>query len=42
VSARVRYEGAEVTAASITRPWVVVALKRSALARVREVRIRLR
>jgi hypothetical protein len=42
VTARVRYEGAEVTAASITRPWVVVALKRSALARVREVRIRLR
>jgi hypothetical protein len=40
VTAQVRYEGGEVAAASITRPWVVVALKRSALARVRDVRIR--
>jgi hypothetical protein len=41
VTAQVRYEGGEVAAASITRPWVVVALKRSALSRVRDVRIRL-
>jgi hypothetical protein len=42
LSAQVRYEGGEVAAASITRPWVVVTAKRSALARVRDVRIRLR
>jgi hypothetical protein len=42
VTVRVRYEGGETAAASATRPWVVVALKRSALARVRDVRIRLR
>jgi hypothetical protein len=42
VTAQVRYEGGEVAAASITRPWVVVALKRPALARVRDIRIRLR
>jgi hypothetical protein len=42
VTAQVRYEGGEVAAASTTRPWVVVALKRSALTRVRDVRIRLR
>ncbi|HEV7808832.1 MAG TPA: protease complex subunit PrcB family protein [Solirubrobacteraceae bacterium] len=35
VTAQVRYEGGEVAAASITRPWVVVAVKRSALAGVR-------
>jgi hypothetical protein len=42
VTARVRYEGGDVAAASITRPWVVVALDRAALARVRsDVRLRL-
>jgi hypothetical protein len=34
VTASVRYEGGEVAAASITRPWVVIAVTRAALARV--------
>lgn len=43
VTAQVRYEGGEVAAASIARPWVVVAVKRSAVAGVRgDVRLRLR
>lgn len=41
VTAGVRYEGGELVTQSIERPWVVVSLKRSALAGVRsEVRIR--
>ena len=40
VTAQIRYEGGEVAAACATRPWVVVAVKRAALARVRHVRIR--
>lgn len=43
VTTSVRYEGGDVATQSIERPWVVVALKRAALAGVRsEVRIRLR
>jgi protease stability complex PrcB-like protein len=43
VRGQVRYEGGEIAAASITRPYVVVAAKRSALAGVRgDVRLRLR
>jgi len=43
VTGRVRYEGGEFATQSIERPWVVVALKRAALAGVRsEARIRLR
>lgn len=43
VLGQVRYEGREIAAASITRPYVVVAAKRSALAGVRgDVRLRLR
>jgi hypothetical protein len=39
----VRYEGGSVAAPSITRPWVVVAVKRASLRRVRgNVKIRLR
>jgi uncharacterized protein involved in type VI secretion and phage assembly len=41
VTAGVRYEGGELVTQSIERPWVVVSLKRAALAGVRsEVRIR--
>ena len=41
VTASVRYEGGELATQSIERPWVVVSLKRAALAGVRsEVRIR--
>ena len=44
VSASVRFEGGEVVASSIERPWVVVVVKRSALAGVRgsDARLRLR
>lgn len=38
----VRYEGGETVAASIERPWVVIAVKRASASRVRDVRIRLR
>jgi hypothetical protein len=43
VTVAVRYEGGEVVAASIERPWVIVKLKRAALAGVRSaatVRVR--
>ena len=41
VTTGVRYEGGELVSQSIERPWVVVSLKRTALAGVRsEVRIR--
>ncbi len=43
VTATVRYEGGAVVASSIERPWVVVVLKRFALANVRtHARLRLR
>ena len=43
VTASIRYEGGEVVASSIERPWVVVVVKRSALAGVRaDARLRLR
>jgi hypothetical protein len=43
VTAGVRYEGGDLATQSIERPWVVIAVKRSALAGVRsEVRVRLR
>jgi hypothetical protein len=43
VTARVRYEGGDLATQSIERPWVVIAVKRAALAGVRsEVRIRRR
>jgi hypothetical protein len=43
VTGSVRYEGGELATQSIERPWVVIALKRTALAGVRRaVRIRLR
>jgi hypothetical protein len=43
VTGQVRYEGGEVAAASIVRPWIVVAVRRAALAGVRsDVRLRLR
>jgi hypothetical protein len=44
VTASVRFEGGEVVASSIERPWVVVVVKRSALAGVRgsDARLRLR
>jgi hypothetical protein len=42
VTGRVRYEGGELATQSIERPWVVIAIKRAALAGVRRaVRIRL-
>ena len=43
VTASVRYEGGDIATQSIERPWVVIAVKRAALAGVRsEVRLRLR
>ncbi len=43
VNARVRYEGGDVATQSLERPWVVIAVKRSALAGVRnDVKVRLR
>jgi hypothetical protein len=43
VTASVRFEGGEVVASSIERPWVVVVVKRSAVAGVRtDARLRLR
>jgi PrcB C-terminal len=43
VTANVRSEGGEITTQSIERPWVVIALKRAALAGVRSaVRLQLR
>ena len=43
VTARVGFEGGEVVASSIERPWVVVVVKRSALAGVRtDAQLRLR
>ena len=43
VNAKVRYEGGDFATQALERPWVVVAVKRSALAGVRgDVRVRLR
>ncbi len=43
VTARVRYEGGDFATQALERPWVVVAVKRSALAGVRtDVRVKLR
>jgi hypothetical protein len=43
VTASVRFEGGEVVASSIERPWVVVVVKRSAVAGVRgDAQLRLR
>ncbi|HUR84775.1 MAG TPA: hypothetical protein VMY78_05475 [Solirubrobacteraceae bacterium] len=43
VNARVRYEGGDVATQSLERPWVVIAVKRSSLAGVRnEVKVKLR
>lgn len=43
VTAGVRYEGGDLATQSVERPWVVIALKRAALAGVRSaVRVRLR
>jgi hypothetical protein len=43
VTASVRYEGGDIATQSVERPWVVIAVKRAALAGVRsEVRLQLR
>lgn len=43
VTASVRYEGGDIATQSVERPWVVIALKRAALAGVRSaVRLQLR
>jgi hypothetical protein len=43
LTASVRYEGGQLATQSVERPWVMVAVKRSSVARVRRnVRIRLR
>jgi len=42
VTASVRYEGGELATQSIERPWVAIAVRKSAVAKVRDVRIRVR